>query len=146
MNIVRVYIYSLYTDNKAWEFKLLLVKLIFRRLNIQLSLLKPLIYILKVQVVLFFSLRKDQNIIQVYNIEVVYQSLKGLINIGLEGYRGIYKAYRYNYEFVVSIISVESRLPFVTYLDSKVVIYVLKVDFTKVFSPYDIVYNLSNQW
>ena len=72
--------------------------------------------------------------------------MKGLIDIGLEGCKGIYKAYRYYYEFIVSIISTEGRLPFVPYLDSKVVIYVLKVDFTEVFSPCNSVYNLSNQW
>ena len=50
-----------------------------------------------------------------------------------------------SYDYIERDHHIESCLLFVTCLDFKVVIYVLKVDFTKVFSPYNTVYNLSNQ-
>ena len=67
-----------------------------------------------------------------------------MVNIGLESSRGVSKTHGHYYKFVVSVLGPESRLLFVSYLNSKAVISVLKVDFTKVLSPSNLVYNLSN--
>jgi hypothetical protein len=44
----------------------------------------------------------------------------------------------------MAVLGPESRLLFISYLNSKAVIYVLKVDFAKVLSPSNLVHNLSN--
>ena len=44
----------------------------------------------------------------------------------------------------MAVLGPESYLPFVSYFDSKVVVDILKVDFTKVLSSSNLVYDLIN--
>ncbi len=46
----------------------------------------------------------------------------------------------------MAVLGLESRLLFVSYFDSKVVVGILEVDFTKVLSSSNSVYDLIDQW
>ena len=46
----------------------------------------------------------------------------------------------------MAVLGLESRLPFVSCLDSKVIVGILEVDFAKVLSAGNLVHDLSNQW
>jgi hypothetical protein len=90
----------------------------------------------------FVIRREDKDIIKVSNVEDVKVPLKGDIYIVLKTYRGVRKAKRYYYIFEIAILSTEGYLLLITLLNTDLIIGVLDVDFTKVFSASKIVKNL----
>jgi hypothetical protein len=86
--------------------------------------------------------REDKDIIKVSNIEDVKVSSKGDIYIVLKAYRGVRKAKGYYYIFEITILSIEGYLLLIILLNTDLIVGVLDVNFTKVFSASKIVENL----
>jgi hypothetical protein len=86
--------------------------------------------------------REDKDIIEVSDAEDVKIPLKGDIYIVLKTYRGVRKAERHHYIFEIAILSTEGYLLLITLLNTDLIVGVLDVNFTKVFSVSKIVKNL----
>ena len=65
--------------------------------------------------ILFFISREDKDIVKVDYIEHVNVSTKSIVDIGLEGGRGISQTERYNEVFVVAISRPKGGLPLVSF-------------------------------
>jgi hypothetical protein len=86
--------------------------------------------------------REDKDIIKVSNVEDIKVPLKSDIYIVLKAYKDIRKTEEYYYIFEIAILSTESYLPLIILLNTDLIVSVLDVDFTKVFSTSKIVKNL----
>jgi hypothetical protein len=86
--------------------------------------------------------REDKDIIKVSNVEDVKVSLKSDIYIVLKAYRSVRKTKEYYYIFEIAILSTEGYLLLITLLNTDLIVGVLDVNFTKVFSVSKIVKNL----
>lgn len=72
---------------------------------------------------LFSSLTKDKDIIQVGSSLEVKVFIQGVINIALEGYQYVIKAKGYNKVLKLLIVGIESSFLFITYSDIDVIKY-----------------------
>jgi hypothetical protein len=73
----------------------------------------------------FLHLRIDKDVIKVYNIIFIKDTLYYFINIGLEHCRRVIKAKWHDYIFIIAILHVEHYLLFITLLNPNIVICVL---------------------
>ena len=71
--------------------------------------------------------RVDQDIIKVNYASDVNKSNKCLINVGLEGGRGVRKPKREDIVLKVAVLGLKSSLLLVSFLNSKAIIYILKI-------------------
>jgi hypothetical protein len=86
--------------------------------------------------------REDKDIIKVSNVEDVKVLLKSDIYIVLKAYRSVRKAEGYYYIFEIAILSIEGYLLLITLLNIDLIVGVLDINFTKVFSASKTVENL----
>ena len=69
-------------------------------------------------VMFYFAFREDKDVVKVYYIEYVNIAIKSVVNIGLEGSRGIGQTKGYNEVFIVAISRPKGGLPLVSFLYS----------------------------
>ena len=73
-------------------------------------------------VIFYFAFWEDKDVVKVYYIEYVNVATKSVVNVGLEGGRGISQTEGHNEVFVVAISRSKGGLPLVSFPYSYLVV------------------------
>src|SRR5258708_2302142 len=94
----------------------------------------------------FAWVAEDQNVIHIRNSDEIKQTHQGFINIGLKGCRCIRQPKRHNHILKVSVSRAKRSLPFVSFLDTNLMVRVLEVQLRKDSCPGQTINSLADQW
>ena len=104
--------------------------------GVEVMLLEMVEYLVNMPFVLFFGVRVDEDVIQVYHHAYIEQVNKDVIHEVLESSRHICESEGHDMPFKGAIAGAESGLPFIAHTDVDHMVCVAEVDFQIRFLPF----------